>query len=537
MSTNTNTINYNFILNTAASLIATSNSNTIGNIFTTGGNVGIGISNPICQLTLGGSGDVLAFENGATIIAKNTVGSYETFMWPRWIDGRTIINYGTSGFDIRNNSFTTTMYLTDSGNVGINTNNPSEKIHINGGSLLINPNPGKLRITSAFNINFIQSGLDSNNNAELRFGPLYSSTPWMTITTSGNVGIGTGINIPNSNLHISSRSTSGEQPAILTLQNSHDTFARGQAQIRAVHDASLGAGNALAFFTREDSGANFDPTSLITEKMRIRNNGNVGIGTANPTCQLHVSGATSITLPAGYQMNASGVAARSSAADNVSIRASGSIWTESIFLASSDARIKKDILDVNDSSALDKLRLIQPKTYKYIDCVNKGDETVYGFIAQEVASVIPIAVSKQTSFVPDIYSRAIRTEINGEICLQILQDSSINPNFDIASFTQGNKLKIFDENLKSHICIIKRTENDSNIILEDKIVLSEYVFIYGKEVDDFNVLNKDYIWTITTTALQEVDKQLQAEKSTHETTKQELANLKTFLQSKYPGEI
>ena len=32
-------------------------------------------------------------------------------------------------------------------------------------------------------------------------------------------------------------------------------------------------------------------------------------------------------------------------------------------------------------------------------------------------------------------------------------------------------------------------------------------------MDDFKILNKDYLWTIATSALQEVDRQLQAEKA------------------------
>jgi len=39
------------------------------------------------------------------------------------------------------------------------------------------------------------------------------------------------------------------------------------------------------------------------------------------------------------------------------------------------------------------------------------------------------------------------------------------------------------------------------------------IYLYGKKIDDFHTLNKDTIWTVATAALQEVDRQLQAEKS------------------------
>mgnify|MGYP001259714621 CR=1 FL=1 len=39
------------------------------------------------------------------------------------------------------------------------------------------------------------------------------------------------------------------------------------------------------------------------------------------------------------------------------------------------------------------------------------------------------------------------------------------------------------------------------------------IFVRGEKVEDFRTLNKDYLWTIATSALQEVDRQLQAERA------------------------
>ena len=49
---------------------------------------------------------------------------------------------------------------------------------------------------------------------------------------------------------------------------------------------------------------------------------------------------------------------------------------------SSDARIKKYILDVNDETALDQILIIQPKTYEYKDVINRGTKRVSAFISQ-----------------------------------------------------------------------------------------------------------------------------------------------------------
>jgi hypothetical protein len=50
------------------------------------------------------------------------------------------------------------------------------------------------------------------------------------------------------------------------------------------------------------------------------------------------------------------------------------------------------------------------------------------------------------------------------------------------------------------------------------------IFVYGEEVNDFVFLQKDAIWTIATSALQEVDRQLQEEK-------QKVADLLTWIET------
>jgi hypothetical protein len=73
----------------------------------------------------------------------------------------------------------------------------------------------------------------------------------------------------------------------------------------------------------------------------------------------------------------------------------------------SDRRIKKNIVDVNDASALETIRLIKPKRYDYLDTKSKDTEdTVWGFIAQEVREVLPYATDVITDFIPNIMTWA-----------------------------------------------------------------------------------------------------------------------------------
>lgn len=64
------------------------------------------------QAILGGS---LQLDNQALIVAKNNVGVYENFLFPRWSDNVTYLNYGAGGFNIRNNSSATTLFLGNEG--------------------------------------------------------------------------------------------------------------------------------------------------------------------------------------------------------------------------------------------------------------------------------------------------------------------------------------------------------------------------------------------------------------------------------------
>ena len=69
----------------------------------------------------------------------------------------------------------------------------------------------------------------------------------------------------------------------------------------------------------------------------------------------------------------------------------------------SDARIKKDIVELNDKDALIELRKIQPTTYYYRDWMSRGKDQVIGFIAQQVKDVFPFAVKSITDYVPNVY--------------------------------------------------------------------------------------------------------------------------------------
>ena len=84
-------------------------------------------------LTLvGGSTCICTIDNGAYLNAKNSAGTSETFIWPRWTDNVTYMNYGTGGFNIRNNASESAIFIQNGKNVGIQTTSPSTALEVSG---------------------------------------------------------------------------------------------------------------------------------------------------------------------------------------------------------------------------------------------------------------------------------------------------------------------------------------------------------------------------------------------------------------------
>ena len=156
------------------------------------------------------------------------------------------------------------------------------------------------------------------------------------------------------------------------------------------------------------------------------------------------------------------------------------------------SRIKTDILDINDNSALQQLLLIQPKTYKYINSIERGSDTVYGFIAQQIKEVFPNAVKIITDYIPNIYKK------------YTLSNNIIITNEDLTNLLSNNdKIQIIEKNsgTRNNYEIL---EISSNYIKIDKSINGDECFIYGKEVNDFHTLAKDYIYTLNVCATQDI---------------------------------
>lgn len=176
------------------------------------------------------------------------------------------------------------------------------------------------------------------------------------------------------------------------------------------------------------------------------------------------------------------------------------------FINSSDKRIKKNIVELNDTECLEKLRDLKPVKYEYIDKEKLGSSIVYGFIAQDIKETIPYASKIIKSFIPDYYKNVENINYDSYIIT-----FEIEENYDI---TLNQKIELNISCIKNDT-LFKKTIRTKVLEINNKIITIENkmkncsiisIFLYGKQVDDFHTIKKDAIWTIATSAIQEIDR-------------------------------
>jgi hypothetical protein len=257
---------------------------------------------------------------------------------------------------------TSVMRILANGNVGIGTSSPVAKLHVANGNqyiqdttssvvrgIFFTPSDNSLRNyvqgyqTSTTSTDYLQLG-SFYGSIQLATGSPGSPTARLTVLNGGNVGIGT--TNPTSTLDVlgsfavrdavAPRITMSFDGAISRIS----TVASGGWSLESNHTSAppmvfkLGDGTTLS------------------ERMRILQNGNVGIGTTSPSYALDVAGTARATA----------------------------------YLYSSDARLKNNIQTL--PNALEKLNLLRGVEFNW----KKSKERTMGFIAQEVEKIFPYLV-------------------------------------------------------------------------------------------------------------------------------------------------
>ena len=402
------------------------------------------------------------------------------------------------------------MRINNNGNVGIGTTAPQKLLHIEG-------NSNHLRLSyTGYPTTFFW---DINRNID--GGKLFFASEngvKMVLTTGGYLGVGKtapaynidvagGINA--STLRVDGGANNLWQPGTIYTDNSWGMIFRGHGT---------------------ESFAEFGWFTSGGAQRMIMVNGNLGVGISSinpPYARLEVgAGVYSTTYaqtryfrydgsPAEWlSSNVSDFFGMVSIFANDDIVSKQHIVSHAGTMTASDERIKENIQDISDTEALDTLRLLKPKTYTYIDKHRKGTEKVIGFIAQEVQEVLPLATGKRYDTIPNIYELAKVSESN------VITFT----NFNTSNLTVNTMIDAKSEKSGDIRLTIEEVIDDHSIKVKEDID-GEQVFVMGEYVDDFTFLKKDYIWTVAAAALQEVDRQQQADKERIATLEAQVNNL------------
>ena len=304
---------------TVTSVAAFGNNVTItGNLIVTGTRIfanttTVDLSDNIITLNAD-IGQVTPSENAGLEVHRGTSANVQ-FVWNETIDKWTFTTDGTNYVTVASNNDVTTSYsnaIAYSGNAALAYANAiayaASNSYVNStfaplsGAAFTGAVSG---ITTLAAGNTTITGLINVSTNTSTFGTA------LYVVANGNVGIGTispgaklhALVVPATNatvddvLKLTSKFPSvnnaasaavGSGPAIVFSGGIGDNQTRDRARIVAVYEDSNVSG--LAFHTQ-------DTADIITEKVRFRNNGNVGIGNTAPTSRLHVSGPTSSSLP------------------------------------------------------------------------------------------------------------------------------------------------------------------------------------------------------------------------------------------------
>jgi hypothetical protein len=265
--------------------------------------------------------------------------------------------------------------------------------------------------------------------------------------------------------------------------------------------------------TEENIVATIDNNNMI-----FYNNLKIGMGTTTPACALDISydeaGTSTANIAFGkYFSRDTGLTDLPGGGGipfRYAIRTVKGIWinsdqgaSESSFVSgNSDKRIKKDIENMDETECLDKIRSIQPVSYRYNFADNQSKKNL-GFLAQDVESIVPQSVNQVERVIDNVGKYGT---IEGNII------TTTEPHGLEEVSTSTGKITIHlretETEEKEYSKLDYKIIDEHTISVEgiDITPWSNEVYVYGCEVSDFRVLDPIPILITALTAMKKMDK-------------------------------
>ncbi len=288
---------------------------------------------------------------------------------------------GRIAFSTANTSGTLTenMTINSSGNVGIGTTTPNNKLGIYSTTKSAIGFSGASGDTYKWTL-----GMDVTNGG--RFS-IASSTALGTVDRfvidgKGNVGIGTVG--PTAQLEVNDSAGGFSTPLAKFYTSANDTKADG---LVFIHSDDSGAPFTALNVRQDGTGDIFNLFDDTTKVFTVLDGGNVGIGDDSPDALLDVKGTVCLDINADEACT-----------DN----------TASL----SDARLKTNVVDLEDSLAY--IGQLRPVRFTWNGQYNTGHAESLGFIAQDVEAIFPELVIEDVNGYKNLdYSKLVAVLAKG----------------------------------------------------------------------------------------------------------------------------
>jgi hypothetical protein len=405
--------------------------------------------------------------------------------------------------------------------VGIGTTDPQFPLDVNGAIRI-----SEFRLGSSATAGHVLT-TDATGRGTWQALPA-TNQPW-TVLPGGSITfnpsspqVGIGVAAPAHPLHIQ-RSFSA---ALLRLDNTALNFPVS-IQFRSTWGSINPPSSTNSNYYLGLDGTNFFISAENTRFVTIRglnapndfaSGAAFGINTSSPTAPLHVTGARNSSNAANIRYFNNGTVGLTSTLNwtgPVTGYFEGNVVSTISFIAAnnavfSDARIKQIEGKTNAMHDLEKLNRLEVTKYRYKDSWKYGDDTQTKVIAQQVKDVLPEAVKTIKNVVPDILQIVDVSATSTSGTFQVLLKNSIEAK-------PGDRIKCFAEDGQEVILSVQSV--DGNSLVLTGTVGTGKLFLYGREVEDFHVVDYDAISMLNVSATQALTKKLENAEKEIETLK------------------
>ena len=356
-------------------------------ILDAGGGVGIGTSSPntysgytVLTLDNATNGGIIDIERGGNLIGE--IFSFDSSTFALSAVGDRAINFSTNSSE--------RMRITSAGNLGIGNTNPSSPLTVTSNS---GANALSLRARSNDDYAFLQfhdhagstlRGQIFNHNGAIGFSTSSSSTERMTITSEGNLGLGT---TSPTNYGSSYKTLAVNGSSAASIEGFVNGTLTGYFQSYGGYVIFASKTNVPLFLAQND-----------TVRAAIDTSGNFHVGKTavnnNAGCTLYDHGQAYFVTGAGEAtllVNNSGGSNSTNTLIQFYRNSSGvgtvtTSGTSTSYNTSSDYRLKTDVQQMTGASA--RVQALNPVNFEWIADGTRVD----GFLAHEAATVVPEAV-------------------------------------------------------------------------------------------------------------------------------------------------